>query len=564
MVAAAPAGAHQSPPGCNSGTANVSFGSNDLNVIHRNGDVISVVARYSNAATACDVTDATITVQFPNPDGTFNGPTVVVATGLDVPHSTPLTALPAVQHTVNFNPAVFRGPVNITMTGTKHFTDPDTTGLVAGLTANLSISQPHATLNVTPTPASGGPPLNVSYAYSLTNDSAHDSNSGAADPNIDSPALSDDRCSPVVRDPAPFGDTNNNTVVDLGETWTYHCTKNFPSAGLFTNHVTLNGNSTRDGRPWPTTTAQSTVTVNGPDMTLAKTHTGDFTQGDTGKTYSLVATNVGNAPGSGTVSVADTLPTGLTATAISGTGWTCTLGTLTCTRSDALGAGASYPPITVTVDVARDAPATVINTAAVSRAGDNTENDGASDPTTIAPRPADTTPGTGDTGAGGGVGGGGGGGGVGGGGGFITPPDLTPPAFSAARMTNRTFAVDPKGAGEPVVSARAKKGTAFAYTLSEDARALFTIEQKTTGRTVGGKCVKATRRNARARRCSLFTRRGAFGQDGKAGQNVKPWSGKLGSKALKPGAYRASIAATDATGNKTPQPKQLSFKIVRR
>lgn len=94
--------------------------------------------------------------------------------------------------------------------------------------------------------------------------------------------------------------------------------------------------------------------------------------------------NVGLNPTSGTVSVVDTLPAGMTATAISGTGWSCTLATLTCTRSDALAAGASYPDITVTVNVAANAPASVINTATVSGGGEtNTANDTATDPTTI-------------------------------------------------------------------------------------------------------------------------------------------------------------------------------------
>ena len=52
------------------------------------------------------------------------------------------------------------------------------------------------------------------------------------------------------------------------------------------------------------------------------------------------------------MTVTDTLPGGLTATAIGGTGWTCTLTPLACTRSDGLDAGASYPAITVTVSVA--------------------------------------------------------------------------------------------------------------------------------------------------------------------------------------------------------------------
>ncbi len=123
-----------------------------------------------------------------------------------------------------------------------------------------------------------------------------------------------------------------------------------------------------------------------PDLTITKTHSGTWRQGDTGKTYTLTATNSGAGSTSGTVSVTDTLPTGLSATAISGTGWTCVLSTLTCTRSDTLAAGSSYPAITVTVNVAANAPASVTNTASVSGGGQtNTANDTASDPTTISP-----------------------------------------------------------------------------------------------------------------------------------------------------------------------------------
>jgi hypothetical protein len=50
------------------------------------------------------------------------------------------------------------------------------------------------------------------------------------------------------------------------------------------------------------------------------------------------------------VTVTETLPAGLTLVAMTGTGWTCASNV--CTRSDALAAGASYPAITVTVNVA--------------------------------------------------------------------------------------------------------------------------------------------------------------------------------------------------------------------
>jgi uncharacterized repeat protein (TIGR01451 family) len=121
-----------------------------------------------------------------------------------------------------------------------------------------------------------------------------------------------------------------------------------------------------------------------PDLTITKSHTGNFTQGQTGATYSITVTNSGLANSSGTVTVTDTLPAGLTATAISGTNWTCVLGTLTCTRSNALLPGLSYPAITVTVNVANNAPASVTNTANVAGGGEIiTTNDTATDPTTI-------------------------------------------------------------------------------------------------------------------------------------------------------------------------------------
>jgi len=120
------------------------------------------------------------------------------------------------------------------------------------------------------------------------------------------------------------------------------------------------------------------------DLIIGKSHSGNFAPGQIGAAYTLAASNVGTASTAGTVTVRDTLPAGLSATAISGTGWSCTLSSLSCTRSDALAAGASYMPITVTVNVASNAPATVINTATISGGGElNLSNNSASDTTTI-------------------------------------------------------------------------------------------------------------------------------------------------------------------------------------
>ena len=134
------------------------------------------------------------------------------------------------------------------------------------------------------------------------------------------------------------------------------------------------------------------LSVGSPDLTVNKAHTGNFTQGQVGASYSITVSNAGSGPSLGSVAMVDTLPSGLTATALSGTGWSCTLGTLTCTRSDALNSLASYPAIALTVSVASNAASSVTNTATVSGGGEtNTANDTSSDVTAVTQIAATTT-----------------------------------------------------------------------------------------------------------------------------------------------------------------------------
>jgi hypothetical protein len=161
-----------------------------------------------------------------------------------------------------------------------------------------------------------------------------------------------------------------------------------PVSGSVSPGTSISGGSARSFTPPFSGEAvlylKSAGSVGAPDLTLLKTHSGNFTQGQSGATYTLTASNVGTAITSGTVTVRDTLPAGLTATAINGSGWSCSLVTVSCSRGDGLAAGASYPAITLTVNVASNAPSSVTNTAAVSGGGEsNTVNDAASDSTTI-------------------------------------------------------------------------------------------------------------------------------------------------------------------------------------
>ncbi|HKV94335.1 MAG TPA: hypothetical protein VJW20_17435 [Candidatus Angelobacter sp.] len=138
-------------------------------------------------------------------------------------------------------------------------------------------------------------------------------------------------------------------------------------------------------------TATATIDVEAPDPTIAKTHVGQFHRGQTGAQYLITVSNVGFGPTVGTVTVVDTLPVignphNIVPTALSGTGWTCTLATLTCTRADALPSGSSYPVITMTVDIPQDIVNNFTNTATVSGGGDvNPSNNTASDPVSLGP-----------------------------------------------------------------------------------------------------------------------------------------------------------------------------------
>src|SRR5262249_7187999 len=162
----------------------------------------------------------------------------------------------------------------------------------------------------------------------------------------------------------------------------------FNTVGSFTQVLTVAdlgpfvGNFSDGSAPAFTAAIDYFLSGSGPNLTLFKSHSGNFTQGQTGAAYTLTVSNAGTSATSGTVMAADIRRAARPATAISGSGWTCTLASLTCTRSDALATGSSFPPITLTVNVAGNAPASVTNRATLSGGGTST-NSNASDPTTI-------------------------------------------------------------------------------------------------------------------------------------------------------------------------------------
>ena len=106
------------------------------------------------------------------------------------------------------------------------------------------------------------------------------------------------------------------------------------------SNTVAQGDFNGDGKPDLAVSNSGATTVNVflggqfSGLSIAATHAGNFRRGQAG-VYQITIQNPAFA-GTGTVTVTDTLPAGLSATAISGTGWACTLSTLICTRSDGL------------------------------------------------------------------------------------------------------------------------------------------------------------------------------------------------------------------------------------
>ena len=192
----------------------------------------------------------------------------------------------------------------------------------------------------------------------------------------------------------PVGGLTIADFVGYGTAGAFEGTAAAPAGGNSTaifrknNGMTDTGDNAADfqtGSPNPRNSAPTNPPPAGMiDLAVTKSHVGTFTQGDTSRTYTIIVTNVGSLSTTGLVSVVDALPTGLTAIAMTGTGWSITLGTLTATRGDALVTNSAYPAITLTVNVATNATASLTNAVTVSTGGDmNTINNTASDTTSI-------------------------------------------------------------------------------------------------------------------------------------------------------------------------------------
>jgi len=141
-------------------------------------------------------------------------------------------------------------------------------------------------------------------------------------------------------------------------------------------------------------TSTVTTPVNAVNLVVTKSHNGNFAVGVAGQ-YTLTASNIGLVATTGTITVVDTLPAGLTYQAYTGTNWTCGAAgqVVTCTRTTAIAPNDSAPPILLTVMPTATAASSspVVNNATVSGGNEpagNNGNNSASDTTYVYNPPA--------------------------------------------------------------------------------------------------------------------------------------------------------------------------------
>jgi uncharacterized repeat protein (TIGR01451 family) len=225
------------------------------------------------------------------------------------------------------------------------------------------------------------------------------------------------RTDAISDDSARFDSINNRVVLNVGRTATatvggtlnpldsqtmkFRVTvnSNTPSETTISNQATItfaaqtlgtlytelsDGNSSTAG------IQPTTIVTASPDLRIAKTHAPTtFAQSSllpSTPTFSIVVSNTGTIASFGTVTVADILPSGMTALSITGSGWSCTLATLLCTRTDALAVGSSFAAITLEVNAS--VAGNFTNTANVSCACEGASklgNNTALDPVTVLP-----------------------------------------------------------------------------------------------------------------------------------------------------------------------------------
>jgi hypothetical protein len=130
-------------------------------------------------------------------------------------------------------------------------------------------------------------------------------------------------------------------------------------------------------------------------------------------------------------------------------------------------------------------------------------------------------------------------------------------------MSNTTFRAASSGSAFSARKKHYPTGTKVSFLVSEASSVKFTVQRKTRGRKVKGKCKSPSHANRKKPKCTRWKPvTGSFTVSGKPGKNTFTFRGRIGGTALRRGSYRLSGIATDPAKNAS-LPKRKGFRIVR-
>lgn len=147
------------------------------------------------------------------------------------------------------------------------------------------------------------------------------------------------------------------------------------------------------------------------------------------------------------------------------------------------------------------------------------------------------------------------------GGGLLVVPKLTGVTLKPSK-----FRVSPKPTAVAARKGKKKRiprGTKIGLNLNVVSTVIITIQRRTVGRKVNGKCIRQKPRNRKRKACTKYKTRGKIiRRDLKVGRTVIPFSGRIGNRALTPGRYQAVLMAARDIGRSGKVIRK--FRIVKR
>jgi uncharacterized repeat protein (TIGR01451 family) len=264
--------------------------------------------------------------------------------------------------------------------------DPDTSNNSASLNlpaapkADLSITKSH-----TGTPTAGG---SYTYDFVVTNNGPSNVSSftvtDTLDGNLSYASATGATCTPAGQTITCTGGAL--TASGGGSTASFSITVNVSGGfggGAISNTGTVNVPAgTTDPNSANNSSVDDTNILVSTNLSVAKTHAGNFTAGDD-NTFTITVSNAGpSSTVANGVTMTDTLDADLSYVSAAGTNWTCSNSgdTVTCNYSGTIAAGGSAPAITLMVHVDPIAKNSVTNVAEESSTtpdptGDSTSTD---------------------------------------------------------------------------------------------------------------------------------------------------------------------------------------------